>query len=37
MQDIGDNTYLINQSVRIFNNYILYSNNILHTKKVIQL
>ena len=37
MQDVGNNTYLISQSVRIINNYILCSNNISHIKKVIQL
>jgi len=37
MQDVGNNTYLLNQSVRRINYYFIYSNNITHIKKVIQL
>ena len=37
MQDVGNNTYLINQSVRENNNYFLYSNNFIRIKNVIRL
>ena len=37
MQDVGNNTYLINQSVRGNNNYFLYSNNFIRIKNVIRL